>query len=262
MPICVGSELQRMDDGKFTQCAYQVMQHAFTLREEFGPLFQESIYQQELAFRVPEARCEVPIELEFDGFSKTFYLDLLVGGGAVFELKAVQSLTEQHRRQLLQYLFLTDLPHGKLVNFRSERVQHAFVNNTLSRSDRVSFGVDDTGWQDLETTRLKERMIAVLQDWGTGLEVGLYGEVAAWLCGQTPDTETKIEIRQNGRLLGSQPVRLASPSVALRTSALPPERLADYEMHLRRFLEHTCLHSIQWVNITRQLVQFKTIKNT
>ena len=56
--------------------------------------------------------------MQFESFCKTYYLDLLVGGGAIFELKAVAALAEGHRRQLMHYLFLTDLPHGKLVNLR------------------------------------------------------------------------------------------------------------------------------------------------
>ena len=75
--------------------------------------------------------------MRFEDFCKTYYLDLLVQRGAVFELKAVESLSERHRRQLLQYLFLIDLPHGKLVNLRSGRVQQEFVNNTLKRACRL-----------------------------------------------------------------------------------------------------------------------------
>jgi hypothetical protein len=34
---------------------------------------------------------------------------------------------------LMHYLFLTGLPHGKLVNLRPEQVEHAFVNESLRR---------------------------------------------------------------------------------------------------------------------------------
>ena len=74
---------------------------------------------------------------------KTYCLDMLIGGGAIFELKAVQSLMERHRRQLMQYLFLLDLPHGKLVNLRPERVDHEFVNNVLRNGKSITVA---TAW--------------------------------------------------------------------------------------------------------------------
>ena len=260
MPVRVGVELRRMGDTEFSDCVYGVMGHAFDIQCELGRLFHESIYQQALACRLRDARCEVPVHVHFDGFNKTYFLDLLVDGGAVFELKAVESISEQHRRQLLQYLFLVDLPHGKLVNFRAERVQHEFVNNTLTHRDRTSFAVEDAGWDPLGQRHLKPQMIDLLRDWGTGLDVDLYGQAAAHFCGQSPDERTMTTIHVNDRIVGNQPVRMAQPGVALKCSALPPKRQSEYEPHLRRFLHHTDLDHIQWINITRQVVSFKTIK--
>jgi GxxExxY protein len=249
-----------MGDEEFSARTYEVMGHAFDVQREMGRLFQEAVYQRELAFRIPDARSEVPVEVRCEEFCKTYYLDLLVGGGAVFELKAVQSLTESHRRQLLHYLFLTDLPHGKLINLRPERVQHEFVNNALTRSDRTSFDVDDCDWQDLGTTRLKDRMVAVLRDWGAGLDTGLYEEVASHLCGQPPGEQANVEIRLAGRSLGLQAVRLAAPRIALRITALSPDGQPEYRAHLCRFLDHTDLDAVQWMNVTRHVVQFRTIE--
>lgn len=249
-----------MDDTEFSDCVYGVMGRVFDIQREFGRLFHESIYQQELACRLSDARCEVPVHVQFDGFSKTYYLDLLVDGGAIFELKAVESLSEQHRRQLLHYLFLADLPHGKLVNFRTERVQHEFVNNTLTHPDRTSFAVEDAGWDPLGQRHLKPQMIELLRDWGTGLDVDLYEQAAAHFCGQLSDERTTATIRANDRIVGNQPVRLAQAGVALKCSALPPNRQSEYDPHLRRFLHHTDLDHIQWINITRQIVQFRTIR--
>ena len=70
------------------------------------------------------------------------------------------------------------------------------------------------------------------------------------------------EIRLDGRLVGSQPVQLVSPYVALRITALSPKRQIEYETHLRRFLDCSDLRAIQLINITRQLVRFKTIRKT
>ncbi len=259
MPIRAGAEIRQMEQREFKARAYDVMRHVFAVQKELGRLLHESIYQRAVASRVGEACCEVPVHVRFQDFCKTYYLDLLVAGGVLFELKAVESLAERHQRQLLQYLFLTDLPHGKLVNVRPERVKHEFVNNTLTRADRTSFDVDSGGFQETGTRRFRELMIAVLRDWGTGLNLGLYEEVAAHLCGQSPDAETKVGIRLDGHSLGEQRIRIAAPAVALRITALPGERGAEYQDHLSRLLDHTKLKAVQWINVTRALVEFKTI---
>jgi GxxExxY protein len=165
MPIRVGADIRRMDDEEFGETVYDVMRHIFNVHGELGRLFNERIYQREIAFRLPGALREVPIELQFEDFCKTYYLDLLIGGGAIFEMKAVERLTERHERQLMHYLFLLDLPHGKLVNLRTERVQHKFINNTLSLHDRTSFAVIDDDWEDLHAERLKGRVISMLREW-------------------------------------------------------------------------------------------------
>jgi len=106
---------------------------------------------------------------------------------------------------------------------------------------------------------MKDRMTAMLCDWGMGLDMGLYQEAASHLCGRAAEPECMVEIRLDGRVVGSQPVPLAAAQVALRVTCLPPDRRAGFEAHLPRFLSHTTLKAVQWINITRAAVQFKSI---
>ena len=160
----------------------------------------------------------------------------------------------------MQYLFLTDLPHGKLVNLRTERVDHEFVNNVLTRADRTEISIDCEEWQEMNGGRLKDRAADLLADWGTGLDLGLYEEAVAYLCEPPPEVETEVEIRFGEHMLGTQRMRLASPGVAIRITALAPEWLDDLQNHLYRLLNHADLHAIQWINITRPLLRFKTLR--
>ena len=109
MPILVGTTIPRVDQKEFGEIAYEVMRCVFQVHAELGRCFDEKVYQRELAFRLPAAQTEAPVEVAFDGFAKTYYLDLVASGGAIFELKAVQSLSSHHRGQLLNYLLLTDM---------------------------------------------------------------------------------------------------------------------------------------------------------
>ena len=95
MPICVGAEIRRMKDEEFKARVYEVMGHVFDVHNELGRLFQEKIYQREVAFRVPDAKREVPVEVRFDGFSKTYYLDLLVDGNGAIQDGAERKMKEK-----------------------------------------------------------------------------------------------------------------------------------------------------------------------
>lgn len=132
MPVTVHAETRRMDQDEFGRVAYDVMKCVFGLHNALGRFFHEDIYRDEIAWRFPGSRKEVQIEVCFRDFRKDYFMDLLVNAGAVFELKAVQALTDRHRSQLMNYLLLAELPHGKLINLGPELVEHEFVNALLT----------------------------------------------------------------------------------------------------------------------------------
>jgi len=105
----------------------------FEIHGDMGRFFDERIYKRELAHRHPGVQLEVPIEVTHRSFSKLQYIDVLVDGGAPFELKTVDAITPRHTAQLLNYLLLAELPHGKLVNLKKESVEHEFVNTNEGR---------------------------------------------------------------------------------------------------------------------------------
>ena len=81
-------------------------------------------------------RLEEPIDIAFDSFHKRYFIDVIAGDGGLFEFKAVESVSGRHRAQLLHYLLLCDVAHGKLINVRPEDVQHEFVNSRWTFADR------------------------------------------------------------------------------------------------------------------------------
>ena len=260
MPIKVPPGLRRLNYEQFGQAAYEVMEAVFAVHKEYGRLFDEAIYQTEIARRLKDARMETPIEVSFESFSKTYYLDLVFDGGAVFELKAAEALTDRHRAQLLNYLLLAELLHGKLVNMRLETVEHEFVNAAVTREERINFSVEDddfvgaTGGESL-----RELTVTMLRDWGVGLDIALYEEALTHLLGGNEQVLQPVGILVGGCEAGKQVQHLAAPGVAFKISALGEGR-QRYGDHLRRFLAHTSLKCIQWINVGRKVVTFKTIK--
>src|SRR5258706_1273863 len=142
MPIHLPTGLRRLDDEVYKRTVYEVMRVICEVHNEMGGLFDEPVYQQATAQRIADARTEVALGVSFESFLKTYYLDLLVSDGAVFELKAAECVNDRNRSQTLNYLLLAELPHGKLVNFRQGSIEHEFVNAPLTRADRTAFQVE------------------------------------------------------------------------------------------------------------------------
>ncbi len=261
MPIIPPSGLRRLDDKEFGRVAYRVMEVVFQVHNEFGRLFDERIYQAEIARRLEGARTQSRVEVVFRSFRKAYYLDLLCADGAVFELKAVDALTERHRAQLLNYLLLLNLGHGKLVNLRNELVEHEFVNAPWRWEDRLKFQVEDAGWIAAEgcAVDLKELFIAILKDWGLGLEMPLYEEAATHFLGGEAAVVRPIDVVVQNAHVGTQACRLAAPDTAFKITSLT-SNLAQHQDHLRRLLAHTALKRIQWINLGRKVVTFRTVE--
>ena len=74
------------------------------------------------------------VAFEYDGmlFEEGLRIDLLVEGRVAVELKSVETLAAVHKKQVLTYLRLLDLPVGLLINFGSVTLKeglHRIVNN-------------------------------------------------------------------------------------------------------------------------------------
>jgi len=260
MPISVNTELVRFSQREFAQVAYRVMGEAFILHRELGHLFDERVYQNALAARVTDMQTEVRIDVSFRDFGKAYFIDAVVAGGAVFELKAVAGLTSGHRGQLLNYLLLTGLHHGKLVNFRAQPVEHEFVNTTATLAGRTKFAVDHSAWQATVGFGHEQKalVMGMLQDWGTGLTRALYEEAMIHFYGGPGRVFTEIDVSLDHASVAKQVVALCAEGVAFRITTFD-QPLKAYREDLVRFIASTALHAIQWINIARDQISFSTV---
>ena len=259
MPVSVDMELVRMSQEEFGTVAYRVMREVFALHAELGRLFDERVYQHALAARIGDLRREVRIDVCFRDFRKQYFMDAVVADGAVFELKSVDALAPCHRNQLLNYLLLCGLEHGKLVNFRAERVQHEFVNTSLSLADRRDFHVDDAEWCPTDGFGDSEKtlLVELLRDWGTGLERPLYEEALIHLFGGKEQLIKEVDIVFDENSIARQTVALCAAKTAIRVTAFEDDG-SGFAQHLTRFLNATQMEAIQWINIARNQLTLKT----
>ena len=98
---------------------------AIEVHRALGPGLLESIYQtclaHEMALRGLHFEKEKPLPVEYKGvkLESGYRLDFVVDGKVVVELKAVDSIHDVHKAQLLTYLKLTGCKVGLLLNFNS-----------------------------------------------------------------------------------------------------------------------------------------------
>lgn len=268
MPIEVKRNIQRITEQEFHEIDYQVTGLAFAIQNEFGRLWREEIYRNELAKRCREVgfanvETEVPVFVSHQGFCKEYFVDLLVQDAIVYELKTVVKLNPEHDKQALNYLFLLGLQHGKLINFRPALVEKRFISTTLFPKDRYEIVFDDKHWveMDEDSARLKKLVVELLLDWGAFLEANLFQEAIYHFHGGEDQVVREIEVIQKGMRIGKQKIPLLNSRVAHQVTALT-KGVESFEEHLNKFVRLTRLNAIQWINLKRHVITFKTIANS
>lgn len=265
MPIEVDSEIRVFNHDEFHSLAHCVLGIVFNVHNEFGRLLDETIYKRAIELRcaaagIVPARHEVQITVRFEGFEKQYYMDLLFQRGLMVEAKTVESLTTAHFAQALHYLLLTGMSHGLLVNLRPDRVAHQFVSTTLNLAERRQFTIRDAAWKPInEQSRwLRVTVAKLLADWGAFLQVALYRDAIIHFLGGPGVALRKIPIYDGEHALGFHEMCMLCDDTALALTALTDGQ-QRMRHHLQRFLGHTRLGCIQWVNLNHHDIEFTTL---
>lgn len=265
MPIECALDVRPLSQDEFGELDYRVMGHAFACQNELGRFCEEGAYQRDLESRLLAAgfrsvNVEVPVSVSYMDFTKTYSLDLVADDG-VYELKTVKALGSEHQAQLLNYLFLLDIPRGKLINFRPSSVQGRIHATSMAREDRRRFRIDSSRWEKLSDCCgiLRQTMHDILSDWGAYLSLRLYEQALMHFCGGESQVVQRVPLARNGVSLGTQRFHVHSPGVAFRVTAETKE-IADTESHLRRLLAVAELEAIQWINLNHADIRLVTIR--
>ena len=112
-----------------------VLGAAFTVHNALGPGLLESAYEGalcvELAYQGLSVERQVVFPLAYRGeYVGAYIADLVVTGTIILELKSCRSLSAVMEAQIINYLKLSGLPVGYLLNFYSTKVEwRRFVND-------------------------------------------------------------------------------------------------------------------------------------
>ena len=105
--------------------SHEVIGACVEVQRVLGVGLLESAYARalaiELAARGLRFMCEVPVQASYKGqdVGVVYRADFIVENALIIELKALETIAEVHRAQLLTYLRLSGLKLGLLVNFHA-----------------------------------------------------------------------------------------------------------------------------------------------
>jgi GxxExxY protein len=113
------------DDLLYRDEVFQLVGACMAVHRDKGNGFAEPVYQDALEIELELS--EIPFDpqrnyqIHYRGrlLKHTYTPDLLCHDKIIVELKAAKALTDEHRAQLLNYLKVTGLQLGLLVNFGS-----------------------------------------------------------------------------------------------------------------------------------------------
>ena len=123
---------------KLKEFMYPIVGAIYEVHRELGPGLNEYVYQEGLAMQLEEDNIILKHEKEFTPLyhehimNAKYRLDFVCMDSIIIECKAVEQLTINHRAQLFNYMRLTKLPIGLLVNFspKSAVIERYIYHNT------------------------------------------------------------------------------------------------------------------------------------
>ncbi len=104
----------------------------------------------------------------------------------------------------------------------------------------------------------KRYLVDLLDDWGAFLDPHLYREALTHFPGGAEKVIQPIDVTTANGMIGKHEMHLLSPTSAFALTAVTrrPSAMAE---HQRRFLRHTSLAAIAWVNFNRHDIELRTI---
>jgi GxxExxY protein len=111
----------------------QIIGAAIEVHRELGPGLLESVYEEclchELSTRQIPFRRQVvlPLIYKTKQLDCGFRADVIIADKVLIEIKAVETVTELHKAQLLTYLRITGLKVGLILNFNTVVLKDGMV---------------------------------------------------------------------------------------------------------------------------------------
>ncbi len=118
----------------------EILSCCFEVMKELGPGFQESVYKNALLIAMGEQKLQVETEQSFEVVFREriigrYRADLIVEKKVIVELKCCECLIHEHQAQLFNYLKVSNLPVGLLVNFKRRKLEYKRLHGAEIRDE-------------------------------------------------------------------------------------------------------------------------------
>ena len=130
----------------YPQLSYKLMAVLFKVQNKLGSSYQEKYYQRAIKRELTSQKIpfeqEKLIKLAYEGERiGNYFLDFVIDGKIVLEIKAVPFIKKEWTNQVVAYLVSTNLPLAIIANFRTPKLTYKrYVNPNLG--DKELYGED------------------------------------------------------------------------------------------------------------------------
>ncbi len=125
-----------LQDYKHSELTEKLIKAFYKVYNTLGYGFLEKVYEKALLLELKnldlQVLSQVPIKVLYNGIIiGEYFADVLVEGKVILEIKAANTLVDEHEAQLLNYLRATNIEVGLLFNFgpKPEIRRKAFDND-------------------------------------------------------------------------------------------------------------------------------------
>ena len=119
----------------------EITGRSMEIHREYKPGLLESAYEAALKYLLQqdgykvEQQVFLPIYWKDVQLDQHYRMDLVVNGNIIVELKALKYVTLEHKHQLWNYMRLTKLPYGMIINFGNDSLYSEWFEQDLTTGE-------------------------------------------------------------------------------------------------------------------------------
>jgi GxxExxY protein len=131
-------EVNYSDNFKYSEITDKIIKAYYKVYNTLGYGFLEKVYENAMFYELVDMGLKVSKQEQITVYYNDvkvgeYYADLVVEEIVVVELKAAESLCEEHEIQLINYLKATDMEVGLLLNFgKKPEIKRKVFSNSLN----------------------------------------------------------------------------------------------------------------------------------
>lgn len=138
------NQQDEQDSLLYSNLTQVILKCCFDVINVLGTGFLESVYKNSLQIALLESGLKADPERAFEVVFRSkkvgiFIPDLIVEDSVIVELKACEHLLREHQAQLINYLAVTDVQVGLLINFGKKRLEYKRVHHPDYHAHPVIF---------------------------------------------------------------------------------------------------------------------------